>query len=89
MSSDLPFLWEEGAVSGWDLQAAVLLSSALAAGSAAPPQAASSAAEHWTVFRALLQAVFGERWAVLPPGATVPRHVAAFVSTAALCRDGF
>jgi hypothetical protein len=81
MSSDLPFLWEEGAVSGWDLQAAVLLSSALAAGSAAPPQAASSAAEHWTVF--------GERWAVLPPGATVPRHVAAFVSTAALCRDGF
>ena len=89
ISSDLPFLWEEGAVSGWDLQAAVLPSAASAAGWAAPPQAVSSAAaEHWAVFRALLQAVFGERWAALPPGFPVPRHGSVFVSIAALRRYG-
>lgn len=44
MSRDLPFLWEEGAVPGWDLQAAVPPPAASAAGSAAPLQAASSAA---------------------------------------------
>lgn len=72
---------------GWDLQAAVLPSAASAVGSAAPLQADSSAAaEHWAVFRALLQAVYGERWAVLPPGTPVPRQGTVFVSIAARCR---
>jgi len=68
-------------VLGWDLQAAVLPSAASAVGSAVPPQADSSAAaEHWAVYRALLEAAFGERWAVPPPGPPVPRYGSIFVS---------
>ena len=72
---------------GWDLQAAVLPSAALAVGAAAPPQADSSAAaEYWAIYRALLQAAFGERWAVLPPGSPVLRYGSVLVSSFARCR---
>ena len=89
MPSDLLFLKGEGAVHGWDLQAAVLPSAAAAVGSAVPPQADfSAAAEHWAVYRALLQAAFGERWAVPPPGSPVPCYGSVFVSIAARRRLG-
>jgi hypothetical protein len=69
MSSDLPFLWEDGAASGWGLRGVVPPPAAPEAGSVAPQQEASSAAaEPWVVFRALLPAVFGAHWAVLPRG---------------------
>jgi len=77
MSSDLPLLGEEGAASGWDLQAAVLPSAASAAGSAVPPLAG--------------EAVVVVPWAVFPapsPASQVRCNVSVFVPIAALCRGG-